>query len=508
MVGGAGSNQTPKVSTGNLKFDAAAGSITVSGKYIGNSLKFDTYANFLAGSSGGAAIVNSNETTFQALMIVGNTSSGVLIPAGETNAGSAVRRVKLFDDLYVSNNIYVNNSKVITAASIGSQSANSALYIKPYAASSSAIYTGRTVPYQGAYTYMAYSDPNAPATYLAGLGFGNGVGGSAEISVNWINEAGGMWYRSLRDTTDNWAPWTRLIDTSNIGSQSVSYAATAGTFSTNRTNYSGVTENSVAGQLMWKNYGNNHTIFDASAGTSPSGTAVNKSNPDVSWSANFPNLMGWNGANTYGARVYASTVADGANGNFYIDDNYGNTVVGLYDSFKYQGVFAMGDAYKLPANGSTTGNLYGLAWSHPNAGGAAGNLNNHGLLVLIDGTFGSAISSSIVASGNVTAYSDERLKTNWRSMPDNFVARLAAVKCGIYDRTDSVAITQVGVSAQSLQELLPSAITTASDDMKTLSVSYGNAALASAVELAKDNVELRKRIERLEVIIETLLQKE
>jgi hypothetical protein len=70
-------------------------------------------------------------------------------------------------------------------------------------------------------------------------------------------------------------------------------------------------------------------------------------------------------------------------------------------------------------------------------------------------------------------------------MPDNFVSRLSEVRVGIYDRTDGEQLTQVGVSAQSLQELLPEAITTAQDEMGTLSVNYGGAALASAVELAK-----------------------
>jgi hypothetical protein len=168
----------------------------------------------------------------------------------------------------------------------------------------------------------------------------------------------------------------------------------------------------------------------------------------------------------------------------------------------------MGDAYKLPADGTTTGNLYGMAWSHPNAGGVAGNLDSHGLLVLINGGYGSSMSYSIKASANVTAYSDERLKTNWRDLPENFIARLAQVKVGIYDRIDGEKITQVGVSAQSLQELLPQAIETAKDEMQTLSVSYGNAALASAVELAKDNCELRARIERLEALINTILNKE
>jgi hypothetical protein len=152
--------------------------------------------------------------------------------------------------------------------------------------------------------------------------------------------------------------------------------------------------------------------------------------------------------------------------------------------------------------------MYGIAWSHPNAGGAAGNLTDHGMLIINAGGFRCAISNSIVASGNITAYSDERLKTNWRDMPDNYVSRLAKVKVGIYDRIDTENGTQVGVSAQSFQELLPQAITTAKDDMQTLSVNYGGAALASAVELAKDNCELRVRIERLEALINSILNKD
>jgi len=192
------------------------------------------------------------------------------------------------------------------------------------------------------------------------------------------------------------------------------------------------------------------------------------------------------------------------NGSFYLDDNYGNSIIGAYSSTRYQGVYSMGSAYVLPADGTTTGSLYGMAWSHPNAGGAAGNLTDHGLLIINNGGFRCAISNSIVASGNITAYSDERLKKNWRNMPENFVSRLAEVKVGIYDRIDEENGTQVGVSAQSLQELLPEAITTAKDEIGTLSVNYGGAALASAVELAKVIVEQEKRIERLERLIEKL----
>jgi hypothetical protein len=185
-----------------------------------------------------------------------------------------------------------------------------------------------------------------------------------------------------------------------------------------------------------------------------------------------------------------------ANGNFYIDDNYGNGVVGVYTSTRYQGVFFMGDSYKMSADGTSLANMYGIGWSHPNAGGAAGNLTDHGMLIINNGSFRCAISNSIVASGNITAYSDERLKRNWRDMPENFVERLAQVKVGRYERIDD-GMEQVGVSAQSLQPLLPEAIQIAKDEIGTLSVSYGNAAMASAVELAKELVQLKRELAEL-----------
>jgi hypothetical protein len=182
--------------------------------------------------------------------------------------------------------------------------------------------------------------------------------------------------------------------------------------------------------------------------------------------------------------------------NLYLDQNYGHGHVGLYESTRYQGVFFMGDSYKMSADGTSLANMYGIGWSHPNAGGAAGNLTDHGMLIINNGSFRCAISNSIVASGNITAYSDERLKKNWRDMPDNFVERLAQVRVGRYERIDD-GMQQVGVSAQSLQPLLPEAIQVSNDEIKTLSVSYGNAALAAAVELAKEIVKLRMELDEL-----------
>jgi hypothetical protein len=93
-------------------------------------------------------------------------------------------------------------------------------------------------------------------------------------------------------------------------------AATATNLSTNNTNWStNGTISAVVGQLAWKNYGNSHTIFDASQGTAPNGSAVNNTNAQNVWVGSYPTLMGWNGANTFGVRVDSARVADNTTGN-------------------------------------------------------------------------------------------------------------------------------------------------------------------------------------------------
>jgi hypothetical protein len=124
-------------------------------------------------------------------------------------------------------------------------------------------------------------------------------------------------------------------------------------------------------------------------------------------SDNVMRIGGWSAAanrwqlDMSGNMTVAGLVRAGTN--VYTDTNYGYGLVGAYASTRFQGVFAMGDAYKLPADGSSPGNLYGLSWSYPAAGGQAGFLDSHGLLVMINGSTGTAISNSIWARANITA---------------------------------------------------------------------------------------------------------
>lgn len=106
--------------------------------------------------------------------------------------------------------------------------------------------------------------------------------------------------------------------------------------------------------------------------------------------------------------------------------------------------------------------------------------------------FQSDTSGNFTALGNVTAYSDQRLKKDWSDLPSDFIEKLATVKSGTYTRIDS-GERQAGASAQDMQKILPEVV----QDGEHLSLAYGNAALVAAIELAKQVVELKKEIELL-----------
>jgi hypothetical protein len=89
-------------------------------------------------------------------------------------------------------------------------------------------------------------------------------------------------------------------------------------------------------------------------------------------------------------------------GNVYTDANYGYGLVGVYSSVRYQGVYAMGDAYKLAADGTTPGSLYGIAWTHENIGGQSKAGLGHQALFMTNGVTQTAIGTGIWTNGNLT----------------------------------------------------------------------------------------------------------
>lgn len=106
-----------------------------------------------------------------------------------------------------------------------------------------------------------------------------------------------------------------------------------------------------------------------------------------------------------------------------------------------------------------------------------------------------ANNGEFTASGNVTAYSDERLKKDWQDLPADFIERLAFVKHGTYTRKDT-GERQAGASAQDMQRLLAEFVGEGPDGF--LSLAYGNAALVAAVQLSMRVIDLEARLKALE----------
>ena len=84
----------------------------------------------------------------------------------------------------------------------------------------SAAEANRDVKDTGIYTYNVNSNPlggSTPDTYWSVLTWGRGTGGSAQIAANWISGGNELWFRSLRDTTDNWWNWKKIWHSGNDG---------------------------------------------------------------------------------------------------------------------------------------------------------------------------------------------------------------------------------------------------------------------------------------------------
>lgn len=319
-----------------------------------------------------------------------------------------------------------------------------------------------------------------------------------------INISGNAATATNADTLDGqhgsyYQPASTAITTSNIGSQSVNYASSAGSASS-------ATSSSNTNAINNTGYGNGNGTYYQSSGA-------------------FAGYSGWAGywvsSHGDGATYYNQTFIMP----FWSAPQYsrlqGGTLVGPYTFITTENQTSYAPSLTGTGASGTWGiNVTGYAkylsgapaYTNGTDGwwrsaGQAGWYNSDyavGIYATEAGNVRTYNGANFIAAGNVTAYSDERLKENWRNLPVDFVEQLAGVKCGIYDRIDTeFAKTQVGVSAQSLQNVMSNAIIEDSEGI--LSVAYGNAALVSAVELAKEVVSLKAEVTELKNLVANLL---
>jgi hypothetical protein len=139
---------------------------------------------------------------------------------------------------------------------------------------------------------------------------------------------------------------------------------------------------------------------------------------------------------------------------------------------------------------------YPVVWN--TSGGTSQNYSC--AAVTIQSSTGTLNASAVYATGEITAFSDARVKTNIELIP-NALSKVEAIRGVTYTRTDAPheGVRQAGVIAQEVELVLPEVVKTNEDGMK--SVAYGNltALLIEAVkELSAQNKALLARLEVLE----------
>jgi hypothetical protein len=281
------------------------------------------------------------------------------------------------------------------------------------------------------------------------------------------------------------------------------------------------------GLLAWKNYGNSHVIFDASNSTTPSGTSCSNTNPQNNWTGTFPTLMGWNGSNTYGVRVDSARISDSTsqvnaptfNQPAVRTSSSGTSSSGA--SFAIQqmttegwtGVFVdfepntgWGLYHDNPSNffcvtaESTTGSL--RSFTVPSR--ESGNRTAHEKIRFDQGN------GSILAGGDITAFSDARVKDNIKII-DNAIERIKSIRGVTFTKTNSEGKDKdkrhAGVLAQEVLEVLPEVV---NKDQETgmYSVAYGNLAglFIEAIKEQQTQIENQQsQIEELKSLVKRLV---
>ena len=271
----------------------------------------------------------------------------------------------------------------------------------------------------------------------------NGTGNVTQMAVAYGSPANELYMRGSYG--GSWSSWVRFLNSSNYNSYAptLTGGGASGTWGINITGSAGSAGSAstasrvTGGNLNPAGVAFNNALISAGGSNRVVTFDGNGSTPSVWWSSGSraygaidaldPGLAFWanNGSSwqqqmavnygnvTINTDIRSPIFYDSNNTAYYLDPastselnkvyynsnmvsrNYGIGQIGLYSSTRFQAVFSMGESYILPADGTSAGNLYGIAWSYPSAGGVAANLNTHGALFLENGGFLAAISGSI-----------------------------------------------------------------------------------------------------------------
>ncbi|OOE43435.1 tail fiber domain-containing protein [Salinivibrio kushneri] len=173
-------------------------------------------------------------------------------------------------------------------------------------------------------------------------------------------------------------------------------------------------------------------------------------------------------------------------GQLVVEEGHRNVgLIGTYDAKKTQQIWSMGENYLSDANGSDFGNLYGLAYKHENNTTGGAMAGGHQAVWCQSGKPTCSLGNGIWTAGDITAFSDKRVKRNLVRIP-GALAKVSQLNGYTFERTDVMfdehghplsPLRQTGLVAQEVLAVLPEAVRGGPNDQNKdgyYSVAYGN----------------------------------
>ena len=428
---------------------------------------------------------------------------------------------------------------------------------------------------RSAFTYASGAPHSGPLAYFGASGYG------LQLNATYHTGDQNISYRVRNGDAGAFKAWYQFITSANIGGQSVSYAATAGSATSagsapnasNANAYYNVTPGNGYGLKFWSS-----DAYKISMGASALyyygpvtdysiKTQMNNTDPGrgFTWGReSYAPIAGLNATsgNMQIAGTFTSTahyITGSTNGGYIYSDDWGIKMANnngyiqfgpangswahIYSGLPFyfnQELYVNGQqvlntsnysSYALPLSGGT---VTGITYFHTNNGAKSGATDsaklqaystgnnaafmsfhksanyavNFGLdddnVMRLGGWSASAnrwqldMSGNMTVAGDVTAYSDARVKTNIHTI-ENALEKTLALRGVSYNRTDSDDVrTKIGVIAQETLPIVPEVVN--QDNAGMYNVSYGNmtALLIEAIKEQQVQIEeMKKEIKEL-----------
>ena len=338
--------------------------------------------------------------------------------------------------------------------------------------------TGRSVWDDGIHTYNTHTiNKNKPAGlgYGSSIVWGRGTKGSAELMAGWTSgDQNHLYYRSLRDVSDNWWDWKRIYHTGykptakDVGALAIN-AKARDSDKLDGIDASGFVRKGVDAANSWNN---EYLIFSRQHADNVDAISYNDASNGFYFNADR-------------AKNNSS-----ANANVYVGDLYAD------------GTSYYGDRKKMF--------LFSDDWLRLNPSNDFANGIYCGTRVLrTDGQLEVGVSGryfkvsnrgTVTAAGNITAYSDRRLKNAIKPVKESFLEKIVQLKPSYYRWKDTTQeqTRQLGFIAQDLINVFPEWV---HKNGRHYSVSYDK---MGAVLAVKGIQELFEELERVKLQLKEL----